>query len=355
MASASPKPPLTMSANRTGRPVSTSPASPVTPLRKPVLPRNRPSRPVPSSSSARVPFCPATDIPVHSVASSGRAPRSMVPARARHVTRLSRARPEPSTRFTPVIGTPSSPSRLVAAARPAAVVPAFASWTPISFTSISDARLSLERTTSATRSCTGAESTVATSVAPSGTLPRCGGTDHRDPPGPQQLGQGGAGRQGGVVDGHRDGLVAAEALVDRERADRADLALGAVARGPLRVVALLVVAVVDHHERVHLADPLRHDEVGERLHRRGRRARGLRIGLEHGAEVLGREQGVSPADEHEAVDRPTGGITRGEHPRGERRVGPEHREGRSAGEELLRRRTDVGRVGLVRRDGGRRR
>ena len=82
-------------------------------------------------------------------------------ASASGVSRSSSESPEPSTRRTPVSGTPACASSPVTTPTPAAVVPLSACTAPSSLTSISAVKLSLTRSIQWTIAASGGESTLA--------------------------------------------------------------------------------------------------------------------------------------------------------------------------------------------------
>ena len=92
-------------------------------------------------------------------------------ASARAVSRSESDRPDPSTIRTPRSGTPAAARSRRAIAAPAAVVPPSPTSAPITFSSISAAKLSLSRSISASTSGRDSDSTCASASAASGARP----------------------------------------------------------------------------------------------------------------------------------------------------------------------------------------
>ena len=152
------------------------PASPLTPLSEPVLPRILPASGVSTSSSnERAADCPATGSPSQSVlaARAGRrAPRAADERHARDP--VARGRPEPSASSTSSTGTPSSFSLAEDRGRAGRGRALLRACTPSSLVNSSALRLSLELSIDPTTSFSGGEVTLATAAASAGAVPRVG-------------------------------------------------------------------------------------------------------------------------------------------------------------------------------------
>ena len=154
------------------------------------------------------------------------------------------------------------------------------------------------------------DATFAISTASAGADPREAGA-YRHAPGLEQRGQLGGGVERRIVDCDLARIPGAPAVVDGQRADRPDVAVGAVAVLPRGEVALRVVAgVVGDHAAGDLAYPLGDDGVGERLQRGGHVTAGLLLGLDERRVVGGGQHRVARPDQPEAVDAASSGRRR---------------------------------------------
>ena len=325
----------------------TNPASDVTSRSEPVLAFNRPARAGVSSRRCSVPVRPATARPspsgdVGPASSSTRTSWSQL-------IRLPSSSPEPSVTAEPSASSPSASARDRTTARPASVVPASPATRPSSFTSSSPVLVVAEGQQLGHHVGQRRPVDLRDRGRALGRRSFAGEGADLDAPGLQQPGEGGRrGQRRAVGPSTQRVLVGAElvvvAVVDREGAQRAGLALGDVALRPGRHRTGLVVAGLVAH------DPAGHDLHAGRRHPVGELVERRRVGVVAGAPDeavgVGRQERVAVADQVEVADDGTVDRRgRGHDARREAVVGAELVERDRGGEELLVGRRYEGRVG----------
>ena len=322
-----PSAPFARNANRNGRVTSTMPASALAPSSVPVLPRTLPSR-LALSWSTSVPALPGDRTgrrarrelgPQAEVDRTGeertRRPVALVEARAVDHHRVLRRQPELGELLR---------DRLRCRQRSS---PVATTRNPISRVSISEPRLSLVLSSSPTTCRSGGDEIFAISTAPCGACSRLGAFPTLTPRASSRSPSFCAANTAGSSTRDRLRPQLAEASVHGERADRTDLTIGAVVGVPRREVAEVFVSRVVAHDA--LRDALhtgRDDRVGQRRERRGGAPPQLRDLLAQRLHVGRHEQRITAAHEEQPVDGPVLRCLRGDHPRVERRVRPEHRD-----------------------------